>query len=108
MINKFKKDHWYRFNKKSPYPLLNYMGGELSNYSGHMDFMLDGEWHQCKEIGCNSNFAAFYDSSDPNTLWPWGDPRVRKERLYMFDEMSPTLMNIKKLKELKNQLDKTK
>ena len=103
MIDKFKKNHWYRFNGKSVSPLMTHLKKPLLNFNGHMDFMLDGKWNQCKNHGINNNFAAFYDSSEPDMLWPWGDPTIRDNQLYMFDELSPAMYNIKKLK---NQLDK--
>jgi len=108
MTDKFKKNHWYRFNGKAKSVYINDSGD--TNISPHEKFMLDGEWHQCKEAGSNHykgwfyDTARFYDSCDPNRSCIFGDERKPVgEKLYMFDEMSPTLMNIKKLKELKNK-----
>jgi len=101
MIDGFKEGFWYRFNgSESPSFYMNMDGG--------MDFMLDGKWHQCNSVSIKSNnHASFYDSREPNRVWAWGKGTIPGKDLYMFDELSPAMYNIKKLKELKqNQLDK--
>jgi len=105
MIDRFKKDHWYRFNGKAESAYINDSGEEF--VTPQEKFMLDKNWHQCKEESDLYYTGCFYDSSPPNEYCVFGDQTQPKgEDLYMFDEMSPAMYNIKKLKDLKNQLDK--
>ena len=102
MVDKFKKNHWYRFNDKAKSVYINDSG--KVDVSAHEEFMSDGEWHQCKESGNTCHRGYFYDSSDPYSYCIFGDAKKPKgERLYMFDELSPAIYNIKKLKELKEK-----
>ena len=108
MIDKFKKNHWYRFNGESTSVYIDGLGSIDVRENEY--FMLDGKWHQCKEEDKDVHYMAFfYDSSDPNEYCGFGDmTKPKEERLHMFDEMSPAMYNIKKLKELReNYLDKT-
>jgi len=99
MIHKFKKNHWYHFNGQAKSAYLNDSGGEFVDL--HEEFMLDGEWHQCKKEGNNYYEGYFYDSSKPDEYCIFGDQtQPEGEDLYMFDELSPAMYNIKKLKEL--------
>ena len=101
MIGGFKKNYWYRFNGKAKSVYI-YKCGDI-DVAPHEEFMLDGKWHQCKEEGNYYFRAKFYDSFDPNRLCTFGDDgKPKGENLYMFDEMSPAMYNIKKLNELKN------
>jgi len=103
MIDGFKKNYWYRFNKRAESAYI-VSGGIIYLYSNEK-FMMDGKWHQCKERGIFHHMGYFYDSSEPSHCCYFGDERKpAEERLYMFDELSPAMYNIKKLKE--NQLDK--
>jgi len=98
MTGSFKKNYWYRFNGKARNVLIHY--DETIGITRHGKFMLDGKWHQCKEEGYFYCTASFYDSPDPYKYCGFGDmTKSKEERLYMFDEMSPAMYNIKKLKE---------
>ena len=100
MIDRFKKNHWYRFNGKSTSVYVDCFGD--INIRENEEFMLDGKWHQCKEVNSHYYRAKFYDSSDPNMYCLFSDERKPAgEELYMFDEMSPAMYNIKKLKKLR-------
>jgi len=100
MIDGFKKNHWYRFNGKARNVLINFDG--TIGTSRYEEFMLDGEWHQCKKV-YNKYEALFYDCCEPSVYCVFGDyTKPTGERLYMFDEMPTNIMNIKKLKELQH------
>jgi len=107
MIDKFKKGYWYHFNDKAKNVYIG-MDGSI-DVRENEEFMLDGEWHQCKKEGNNYYGGYFYDSSKSYISCWFGDhTKPKGKELYMFDELSPTMYNIKKLKELReNQLDKT-
>ena len=63
MITEFKENYWYRLvNPPKERP-------RRFNDRGKMDFMLDGEWHRCKDSKYEE--ASFYDSLDPDWLWDW-------------------------------------
>jgi len=102
MIDKFKKNHWYRFNGKSTSVYIDGLGS--IDVRENEEFMLDGEWHQCKEEDKDSRCCGyFYDSPDPYKYCGFGDhTKPAGEKLYMFDELSPAMYNIKKLKDLKH------
>jgi len=100
MIDGFKEGFWYKFNGKAKSVYINDSGEEFVKI--HEEFMLDKNWHQCKKEGINCYAGCFYDSSDPNRCCVFGDGgKPRGKNLYMFDEMRPGVMNIKKLKELR-------
>jgi len=99
MIDKFKKNHWYRFNGKANSVCIDSTG--YPNVEDNEKFMMDGKWHQCKERGIFQHTGYFYDSSVPGRLCLFRDyTKPKGEDLYMFDELSPVMYNIKKLKEL--------
>jgi len=103
MIDNFKKGFWYRFNGETEYPSIGH-NGKKTFCSFRKNFMLDGKWHQCSKVYPFNNYhsAAFYDSPKPTEVWRWGDiTKPYGEELYMFDELSPAMYNIKKLKELR-------
>jgi len=102
MIDRFKKHHWYCFNGKASSVYIDADGN--IDVRPHEEFMLDGKWHQCKEVRSHYYTGYFYDSSEPDRYCIFGDAREPKgERLYMFDELSPAMYNIKKLKDLKEK-----
>ena len=103
MIDGFKKHYWYRFNKRAESVYIN--SDDKIDVSSHEEFMLDGEWHQCKKESNNYYEGYFYDSSRPAISCWFGDERKpAREELYMFDELSPAMYNIKKLKERQSEL----
>jgi len=101
MIDGFKEGFWYHFNGQAKSVYINDSGEEFVKI--HEEFMLDKNWHQCKEVGSHYYEGCFYDSSDPDMCCVFGDhTQPTREELYMFDELSPAMYNIKKLKDLKH------
>jgi len=101
MTDSFKEGFWYRFNGKAKSVYID-TDGDI-HVKPQEEFMLDGKWHQCKGVGYYYWNIYFYDSPKPDEYCIFGDRRKPAgEKLYMFDEMSPAMYNIKKLKEIRN------
>lgn len=60
----FTAGKWYKWvgPKQRPYGW---------NSEGEMNFMLDGELHQCNKTGEYKYSASFYDSNNSNRIWNW-------------------------------------